>query len=1110
MTNTPLLDNRNDQAIVQDLLTRIPAYVPGWTLAGEGAGWAMVQIYARYLKALGECLNQSVNKNKLAFLEQLGINLLPAQAGRAPLVFQPIANLGDSRIPAATRVGAKLPNSSQPLIFETEQAIALTAAQLVKVVSLDPGRDGYADHSSDLQTQQPFTLFSHLQPTPHELYLAHDTVLALAGQCTVEVEFDLITPASQPLKIAWEYWDGKVWRAFKEFQQQDISNESFDATDGLTRNGTIRLAADCANTEKTTVNGIEAYWIRGRLMQLLQPDLSNQLAQASSIRLRTVIDKQTRWLQSVKRLASASTASVKGVVRDASGEALSAMVLFVRQSAADLYPGREQITQSDGSYLFPSPQSNTIDGFSINATYQFSIAGESTPVFNGQLAIAAESLQMNFTLQRGAVLDSAFSDGLKLDLSQTMYPFGKQPQPGSTFYLQSKEAFSKLGAEVKLYAQTTDESFAGVPGTGSNQILEPVLVPEYWNGQQWRILAAIQSIPDSSVFSTFFRTRISIFQFKVPEDWQPTTVNGQEGWWMRLRLKSGGFGVKRTLRWSTGTPETNNEITFVETIPPAWFPPHLGYLYRSPWSQPQHCLTYNDFQYLDRSEDLRSPGRSVTLYTPVSDYTPALYLGFDHPLPVDQISLYLAIQEKEGESRGPLMLWEYWDGASWQSLSVSDETANLCLPGMLAFIGPAESPALKRFDGECYWVRGRLREDGTPRQSPFWSVDLNAVWAKQVQTFTDEIVGSSTEQPRQTFFLRQPPVLPGQVVEVRELQGARAAVELPILREKLQQQGLSDADIRTVTDPRTGKVNQVWVRWQERPNFFFSSGGDRHYLIERSRGRLIFGDNQHGRVPAAGVDNIQVRLYQSGGGLLSNVSANMINQLLSGVLAQKVSNPWAAEGGADGESEQSVLNRGSQNLRHRRQAITLTDYEALAREASPAVAVARALPTTHPSGRPAAGWIKLIIMPHSQDAQPQPSFELRRQVRQFLQRRSPAAIAQQIFVTGPDYLPIGVAAVIAPLHPETAGVVAEQVEQTLAYFLHPLMGGPESAGWAFGRDVYLSDVAAILERVPGVDYVSELSLLLDNAPQGEVVPVPIDRIVVAGRLRIRLTAAERI
>jgi hypothetical protein len=72
------------------------------------------------------------------------------------------------------------------------------------------------------------------------------------------------------------------------------------------------------------------------------------------------------------------------------------------------------------------------------------------------------------------------------------------------------------------------------------------------------------------------------------------------------------------------------------------------------------------------------------------------------------------------------------------------------------------------------------------------------------------------------------------------------------------------------------------------------------------------------------------------------------------------------------------------------------------------------------------------------------------------------------------------------------------------------MGGPESAGWAFGRDVYLSDVAAILERVPGVDYVSELSLLLDNAPQGEVVPVPIDRIVVAGRLRIRLTAAERI
>jgi hypothetical protein len=35
--------------------------------------------------------------------------------------------------------------------------------------------------------------------------------------------------------------------------------------------------------------------------------------------------------------------------------------------------------------------------------------------------------------------------------------------------------------------------------------------------------------------------------------------------------------------------------------------------------------------------------------------------------------------------------------------------------------------------------------------------------------------------------------------------------------------------------------------------------------------------------------------------------------------------------------------------------------------------------------------VKLVIMPQSQDPQPQPSFELRRQVQQFLAARIPAA-----------------------------------------------------------------------------------------------------------------------
>ncbi|MBD2089961.1 putative baseplate assembly protein [Microcoleus sp. FACHB-1515] len=325
--------------------------------------------------------------------------------------------------------------------------------------------------------------------------------------------------------------------------------------------------------------------------------------------------------------------------------------------------------------------------------------------------------------------------------------------------------------------------------------------------------------------------------------------------------------------------------------------------------------------------------------------------------------------------------------------------------------------------------------------------------------------------------------------------------------EELQQQGLSEA-IRTVTDRRTGQVTQVWVRWQEQSNLFFSGASDRHFVLERSQGRILFGNGQQGRIPPASVDNIRLQAYRSGGGLIGNVPAGAISQILAGILAQSVTNPKAAEGGADTEAIDRVQARAPQVIRHRYQAISLADYEALAQEASPAVAVARALSTTHPNGRLAPGWVKLVIMPQSQDPQPQPSFELRRQVQQFLAARVPAAIVDRISIVGPDYLPIGVEAIVVPLVPPEAGLVGDRIRQALTRFLNPLHGGPEGTGWRFGRAVYLSDIAATLERVAGVDYIRELNLLLNGTPQGESIAVPPDRIVVAGTFRILLQGSE--
>ena len=134
-----------------------------------------------------------------------------------------------------------------------------------------------------------------------------------------------------------------------------------------------------------------------------------------------------------------------------------------------------------------------------------------------------------------------------------------------------------------------------------------------------------------------------------------------------------------------------------------------------------------------------------------------------------------------------------------------------------------------------------------------------------------------------------------------------------------------------------------------------------------------------------------------------------------------------------------------------------------------------------------------------------PSWILRERVRSFLEARTPATARRHVAVIPPVFLPVGVDAVLSPVDGSAAGDVVDAARAALARFLHPLTGGPDGAGWPFSRDVYLSDVAALLERVPGLDYVETLALSVDGVLAAERLPVPADRLVVAGVLRLTLS-----
>jgi hypothetical protein len=457
-------------------------------------------------------------------------------------------------------------------------------------------------------------------------------------------------------------------------------------------------------------------------------------------------------------------------------------------------------------------------------------------------------------------------------------------------------------------------------------------------------------------------------------------------------------------------------------------------------------------------------------------------------------------------SEGPLsqrlrVVWEYWNGAQWSALTVRDETENFTRPGIVEFLPPRDFISSSEFGLPArYWLRVR-HESGEYAFAPrLRRVALNTTMAAQTVTVRNETLGSSDGSANQKFHSTQKPILEGQKLEVREPE-MPSATELEIITRDEGEDAIS------LINDAAGQPKEIWVRWREVSDFYASGPRDRHYLLDHLTGEIRTGDGLKGLIPPAGIGNIRLARYQTGGGAAGNKSAGTIVQLKTTIpYVDKVTNTEAAEGGADAEAFDSLLTRSPRAIRHNNRAVTVEDYEDLAMLASPEVARVKGIPLRNliedPLGeRPAVrGEVSVIIVPRSREAKPQPSLELLSRVQNYLGAHSvPTA---RVSVVGPLYVRVAVEATIALSSLEGASAVDQAVQQVLAAFLHPLTGGLDGSGWEFGRKPQRSDLYALLEAVPGVDHIQ--SLRIDEQQDQEGVTATGRFLVFSGTHTISL------
>jgi predicted phage baseplate assembly protein len=472
---------------------------------------------------------------------------------------------------------------------------------------------------------------------------------------------------------------------------------------------------------------------------------------------------------------------------------------------------------------------------------------------------------------------------------------------------------------------------------------------------------------------------------------------------------------------------------------------------------------------VDRTDDLVA-GTGVFCFGQPPQAGDAIHFGLSTSAPGCSVLLRVdcAAEGVGVDPRDPPWAWTAWDGSGWVACEIGeDSTGGFNRAGHVIIHVPPSHTASVLGRQRAGWLRceavaaepGQAPYRASPRLlSASASTIGGTVGAVHAEVVRDEVLGLSEGVPGQRFPLARRPVV---------------AADEPLVVEVAGGDG--------------------WQEWREVPSFAHSGPEDRHLMLDRVGGEVVFGPavrepsgglTYYGGVPPKGAP-IRVPQYRTGGGRRGNVARNVLKEKRDPVpFVSTVTNRGPAIGGVDGESVRDAATRGPLLLRTRDRAVTAEDYEQLAREAAPDAARVRCVPVDESSDA-----VRVLVVPAVPDtsdlnfADLRPGPAMLGRISQCLEERR--CLGARISVEPPFYQGVTVVAQLQARRRTAPEALRERATAALYAYLDPIRGGPDGTGWPFGRPVQAGEVFAVLQRLPGVDIVEDVRLFGADPTTGQ-------------------------
>jgi len=264
---TPKLDDRSFEDIVEEARQRIALYTPEWTDHNlSDPGITLIELFAWMVDIVLYRLNRVPDKHFIKFMELIGMHLHEAVPARVPVTFwlstpQDISVV----IPNGTEVATKRTETEPAIVFTTDGVLDIRVPNLSELMTSSTGEGGRRvfDPQNIFNVQSGFDGFPAFASSPPQsddaVYFGFDDDLSnLLLGFTIEVDTAQgagIDPENPP--YVWEVLSTEV---DTDWIPVEID---VDETLGLNQAGLIRL--HLPPMRRGVRNDRTAYWVRLRL-----------------------------------------------------------------------------------------------------------------------------------------------------------------------------------------------------------------------------------------------------------------------------------------------------------------------------------------------------------------------------------------------------------------------------------------------------------------------------------------------------------------------------------------------------------------------------------------------------------------------------------------------------------------------------------------------------------------------------------------------------------------------------------------------------------------------------------------------------------------------------